>query len=369
MHKFVLIAGLWLTVVTSVILISLPEVLVSLHCPEIALRFPGAATVVARYWLPQLAGHQREQRFDALARAALMDSPLVEPALAWLASAPDQAATARSQYTDLAAQLGWRDPLIQASLYNQAVKSGNFGAAVRHADAIMRLAESDGAIAQSLALGANIPLYRDAVRARIREGAPWAARWLDVNGARLRDDALLDLAKAVAASPAGLSRSSENSLVANLIGAGRPAVAALIADNLAGRSAAFPRMIDWPDSAGGISDGPFDWHVGEGFIVDGGSDRVLRATQPSGASVAYRLLALPEGDYVLHARGSSTDRAGWQWAVGCGSSPTMVNWDLETDNEFSVGPNCGLQWLAVKADAGASPLSAMHVAPAEVPVK
>lgn len=357
MYRTLFHAGILIAAMAAVIAFSGADVLSRLGRSDLAFGLPGYAESAARARLP-LAG---SGQYSALALSALRATPLHEPALAWIALArgpvPDD------RMTTLAGRLGWRDGRIQRQLFNFAVQHGDYGQAMFHVDAILRLGGPAEDVEQRLVVGAQIDRFRAAMLPYFYGRAPWSEPWLVRNGAHLPDEALLQLAAAVTDGKGGFPRESAGALIGALVGANRPALAARLSDRIAGHTTTFPLVLSWPEPSAVTGFSPFDWHLGEGYAVETASGAGLVAHQPSPDGLTFRLLALDAGDYVVTVAAATDALEGWRWSIGCGSRPTAVVWKLEPSNTFSVVPDCPLQWLALRADLGSRPLKPLRIEP------
>ena len=332
---------------------------------DLASSFPGTAAIVARYDLAGKLGGKPDIESDKLARDALQATPLAEPALAWLAFSPLAPSGANVRLARLVGRLGWRDSFVQRQLYNAALQRGAFNIAMMHVDAIMRLPDPNGDLADRLVAGANVAQIRAFMLPRVSSSSPWAKTWLLHHSAQLSDDALLQFATAQSESDGTLRRDFADQWSAVLVGANRPFVAFAIAARAPGGSTTLPMTLAWPEADLGPATPPFEWHLGEGYSIEAGVTRRLTAYQVTHSATSYRLFALPPGDYVLTSSDPATTVSDWRWEIGCGAHPQTVDLPLEQSNAFSVDEDCPLQWIALGARDDAEPLGALKIEQAQ----
>lgn len=334
--------------------------LVSVGHADLAAYLPYGSIAVMRSEAPDTgSGAQGHQ-----ALAALQTSPLVAPALKALerrsAQQRPQDAAQRAQLVVLAGRLGWRDVSTQRELYDEAVRVGDFGKALNHADAIMRVSGPQQDLDNSLRAASSLPAFRKALLPYFHEQAPWSSRWLVVSTPSLSDQAVADLATSIPARTDANAFDTAARVMWILVTQGR-ITPALQIDNAIRRDArTLPETLKWP-ARSRKPDSPFAWQLGKGYAIKPGRSDKLVANDADRMGLTYRLLALPPGDYQMSiAKGQQTPGT-WQWAMGCGSQPLAVGWQLEASNTFSVEEDCPLQWIALRGDLTSTPLDAMTI--------
>lgn len=339
----------------------------AVNMPGLAEYLPGGAAVIALRSLSQPGDAAAQQRVAAQARFLLANRPLDGRALHWLGFHSGTSDGLDPGMLELAGRLGWRDRMVQLALYNAAVGRGDFAAAVQHADAVLRIEEQDDdELAQRLVAGTRIPAFRQAMVAAFRGGGGWAQRWLMVFGGRLDDDCLRDFVHALATGRRKLSVSVADPLIGALVNNQRGAIAAELVAMLGGAPTGVPLNLPWPATGAETVSAQFDWQVDDDYAIEGFPERRLNPVHVRPTAKAYRLMALPEGNYAVEPATDHADLSGWQWSVGCGTQPRAVAWKFEGENAFGVGPDCTVQWIALRAEPGAHPLTALRVVPANV---
>jgi len=338
-------AGAWALLV-PVLILSGGEVLTVTGNAGLAAQLPGNAALVARYRLPRLHNADEVSAGTELSLSALRESPVVQPALSWLAFET----TAQDPETDLVRlsdSLGWRDPFTQERLYNFAINAREPTEALIHADALLEQGKDLEVLSQALATGVHNPGVEAAMHRQFAVKNGWSARWLQQHGADLSDDALIDLAGAQAQGPVGLPRATSADLLRKLLHQSRFGAARALWALLGNLD--FTGVQPWPEGESLTSPTPFDWKVRSGLSVLSGGTRKLLAERITPDATADRQTLLPAGAYTVNVAGAPGRHSGWHWAIGCGGEPRKAERDLGVDNRFTVPAGCPLQWLAVTA--------------------
>ncbi|WP_298174541.1 hypothetical protein [Novosphingobium sp.] len=352
--------GCTLVLFAAVCCLAGARLLVAVNRGDLAAYLPYGAIAVMR---SELHGTGSDAQSDGVL-AALQTSPLIASALNALelrASAekvPDQSRGAR--FLLLAGRLGWRDISVQRKLYNMAVSASDFGKAVEHADAIMRVAGSQEDLDNSLRVAANVAAFRTALLPYFRQQAPWTSRWLVLSVNALSDPAVVDLAQAIPARAEENAFGTAAQVMWALVAHGRFKPALEIDSAIREGGQTLPLRLEWPARPRN-PDSPFAWQLGKGYAMKQGRSNRLEAIDADRLGLTYRLLALPPGEYEMNVTQGQQTPGTWQWAMGCGIKPLAVAWLLETKNEFSVEDDCPVQWIALRGDLTSTPLDVMTI--------
>ncbi len=335
-----------LTLLVPVLDLGVGEVLTVTGNAALAGSLPGNAALVARYSLPRANAEDMETACTDLARRALRETVVVQPALSCLAFAAD---TKRPDpgLAVLVDGLGWRDEFTQRALYNLALRTRDLGEAMIHADALLRQGQDQEALSRAIIIGSRDPELLPSMRRLFSSQDRWSASWLKRHGAELPDDALLEFAAAQAKSPSGLPRSALVELLTKLLSQSRFAAARSLwaqggAPNFTGEQA-------WPDGDSLIFATPFDWKNSADLEYQTNQSRMLVANRITPNATASRLSLLVPGTYAVRVSGAPARHGGWRWDVGCGSEPTPGQRTFAADSQFVVPPGCPLQWISVSA--------------------
>ncbi|MCP5389675.1 MAG: hypothetical protein H6915_07895 [Novosphingobium sp.] len=344
----------------------------ALASPQIAALLPG--TFHARSDLAAataLAGRASAQASTA-ALQAIRSNPADGRAAALLGAGLLQAGEGEraARAFRVAALAGWRDPLTQAYWYEMALKAGDYTAASRRADALLRAVPRAVSAAALLAPLEASASGRAALIVRLRENPPWRAPYVamnDVDGA--------DAARARAQSLLALAASGERLGCSEIA----PGARALLGHGL-GREARqlWRAHCDTPVAAGladadwsalaltlkdGAAGSPFGWmrHPSADIALsavpqaDGGFGLRLWNSGTASAPVLSQPVSLAPGRYrVRFGSGDETapERGRVMLGVSCDG----------TARRPEAGPR-GMGWQIVTLPACANPLLSLWLAP------
>lgn len=335
----------------------------SLHMPTVARFVPDplaaeAHRAIASQALRDLDGAPAVQA----ARKAVAADPADPRSAALLGAANLQ--SARFSDADrafrVAARLGWRDPLTQLYFMNRALRGGDFALAALRLDAVLRqdpqFPARDIVLAQFAASGQG----RKALAHRLSLRPSWVGQFMG-SDSRLGLSELRKRAEIVAAVP------GEHW--------GCDAVAPLVNRMINGGDARAAKRL-WtvhcPDASHTIADPdfsrlrqnrtltPFDWNpVGGGDValaVTGtGGGMVVRVSGAASRMIAWQMLTLPPGAYLLRWTAQSRDLGEAQalsLSLACRPgerSPLRAHQSAEGQfaAEFQVAANCPEQYLSL----------------------
>jgi hypothetical protein len=345
----VLAATVGFVCVWLVLTLSLGETLIALGYPTEAAMLPGNAPLLARVALGSLLVSGDVDMATTIARRAVHASPLAQPALVWLASAPASVSRPPANRAALllaADAQGWHDEYSQRILYNAAVKAGNCPEALTHAAALLRQDLTVEPLANSLVVAAQRPACQASLLHLVAAGEPWARRWLKLYGGNLDAAQLLPLLDSVKAGDAGVPRDIAAAVLAQLASRGNRSEALAVWGMIAGHDGgAATGTLHWPEAEALNDPTIFDWRLDDGYDVRG--DLMVRARDSLGTGVIVRLLTLPQGSYVLRAAPVGK----WWWQMSCTEPTSVPVLTLDSANEFTIGQNCPQQWLSLAASA------------------
>jgi hypothetical protein len=336
--RWVIAAIIALPAAIAVLMLSGGDVLVAYGKAPQAARLPRNNVLPAEAMLAGLDSGESTRQAQAGAREALRSSPLSGGALAYLATqeAPQGGADHRIRLRAIAGKVGWHGEWSQRRLYNAALAAGDAGAALRHAEALLRQQYARDELFAQFVRGMDVPGFRSELIKAVARSPHWPRQFLVQRGAELDDAALLELASARAESQGGLDRQLAAPLLTRLVSLGRLEAAATISRLIPGDPR--PGVLAWPDELAMNAPTPFDWNLPPSYAVDRSEGARLVADKVLPGEFARRLIVLPPGEYRLLAPASE----GWLWGTGCAGGTVVPNRPLSANASFTAPPDCPL---------------------------
>lgn len=305
------------------------------------------------------------------AYAAMALSPISAPAIRTIGLEQSGVGSSRraNRLMDLAAGLGWRDPLTQVWAIDAAKRSGEADKGIERADALLQQHMFQLATLAILQPPASPPLQSAAV-ATLAKLPEWRTQFLKSGGdlpvASL--DGFEQLMLQLGRTPAPPTLDEAGWLVDRLIELGRIDDARRLWSAIYGNALVLNGDFERIDTGRGANL-PADWSISHEDIpaIDvgrpeaGDDTRALRVYQTRGsAPVISQHLMLQPGPYVLSFRASESPASGsiLRWEVRClqsgadlGGNATLsdgANWQQFTLDLTVPKQNCPVQRLALK---------------------
>lgn len=348
--------------------------------PELAVLWRGdSADAVAALARQRLMGRDRDGAVRLAARA-LQLAPLNASALTTYGVAMDQ--LGREPQADaamtVAGKLGWRDPVTQIWLFRQALLTGDFDAAMNHADALLRRQDDVPApLLAALTATARDPRVTEPLARHLVANPAWREPFIVYLSAYAHPPAI-DVARTLllrmAHGPTPPSDDKRAVYLRSLIGSQQFAQAA--ADwRLLGGGGGQAGLIYDGDFERPLGQTPFDWTIESGVgwtaaVADAPGDghgQALRVDYDgvSPPKLVRQMLILPAGDYRLSGRvfdDGDGDPKALAWGVACATTGQVLGgvatpgprgrWS-DFALAFTVPPAaCPAQWLVLSAAPG-----------------
>lgn len=306
-----------------------------------AERLPRDAAVLARRSIARI---DREAPVVPALRARIADgfarSPLIPGAKAMLDPSDPQSSNV--------GKLSWRQSNLQRRLFTKALESRDWSAAIRHAEAVLRISPGDTEMAETV-LGAakTHDGFAEALGHELAQPQPWADRFLQDHAARLEDEMLRSIWRGREENGSPVADNLRSVLLETLVQQGRVSLAQSLA---ASRTDASLLPGYWSAEKGAS---PFDWNIGKGFEVIGNAGgQVLSRNRARSAENTIALLALQPGRYLLEP--ASAPRGEWQFAFTCDRDLPGIFTNIGPSNILSVPANCDVQHLFLRLPAGST---------------
>lgn len=310
-------------------------------------------------------GAPAEAQLAASLAAAPLDSVVIRNLATASGSAGDAARDDR--FLALAGGQTRRDTLVQQSLYYRGLISGNYGAAFRALDPLLRRrAVSIKLLMPDLVSALQQPAAISALTAQLAAQPPWRADMIAELGDRLGSaDQLSAIFDQMTAKGSPPSREEKGRLVGLWVKAGDYERAARAAG-------ATPGTITDGDFAGSSVGMPFNWllqsagQVTAELAIGSNGQRSLRTGWPGDRSsaITQQLLLLSPGAYRFSGtvKVEKLSSRGWvTWTLSCDRGETAPlaearqteegGW-IDFSSEFTVPANCPAVWLRLTSLGG-----------------
>ena len=351
-------AAVLIAAAVLVLPLSAAELLVAGGKLSEAASLPGGRALALR--MPTALPDKPDAASAALARAALAETSLVQPAANHLAmAARQQARTGQAETLDmLAGQLGWRDERSQRLAFDVWMKRGRIDMAFDRLAALLRMGRTVPDVFALLDRGVRIPAFRDEMARRLASDTTWPVAYLAAHGAAMDDATLTAVMEPRIRAKGMLEPAIGGPLTAALLTQGRAEVARRLAARMPVQGGFAPGELGWsPDRTDAVQT-PFDWRLEPGLSIDGNG--ALLALNGVPGQTAQRLLGLPMGQYWLVAKDAGA--SSWRWGFACGLEPAAAVQPLAARNVLSVPADCPVQRLIIAPDALA-PRSGLQLPP------
>lgn len=343
-----LIAVAWLT--------AMAQVLGASGAPLVAAMLPAGKSDAARQFFENDFAARSEHA--ALARSAIVQSPLNPAAFAYLSRYVVSAPRVQAALLDHAGMLSRRSLATNANLYAREINAARPAVALPWAEAILRTGQGEEAYFLDFQRRLEDPFFGRAMAGALRRNrrTSWQPAFLAASAAAIDSKTLRALTAAYLSGEVAPPSEDLATMVEADVRGARDEAAALIIHHSA---PSFTRggLLAWTDTVGAAG----GWRLPEGYHVSwSNSETLIERTGVTGAEPLRRRLALAPGGYRFTGFDPAHGR-GWRVNVVCRSHD--LGW-RPLDEPLIITDDCPVQWVQL-ADFSDRPttLAPLELAP------